>query len=188
MPSQLQANLTSPLNSLTDMQREFVKHVVKGASPVQAARAAGFKQPEFQGHELIRKPHIQDAVRYAYKRHEKVADVSRKRVMDGLLEAIEIAKIQADAQNMVAGWREIGRMCGYYAPEVKKIEVNVTAKRVISQLETLSDEDLLRMVEENAQVIEGEATHLLEDLQKVDDTDFQERFDPEPAPQAQSAG
>lgn len=166
------ARATAPTETLTDKQKEFVKFILKGRNPEQAARAAGYSSPNVQGYELIRKPNVQNALRHLYKKHEMVADISRKKVMDGLLEAIEIAKIQADAQNMVAGWREIGRMCGYYAPEVKKIEVNVTAKRVISQLETLSDEDLLKMVEDNAKIIEGEATHLLEDLQKESDEAF----------------
>lgn len=82
--------------------------------------------------------------------------------MDGFLEAIDMARIQADSGNMVAGWREIAKMCGYYAPEVHKIDVTVTAKRVIDRLETMSDADLLEMVNENAQIIEGSASVLLE--------------------------
>lgn len=95
--------------------------------------------------------------------------MNRKKVMDGFLEAIEMAKMQGEAGVMVNGWREIGRMCGYYAPEVKKIDVNITAKRVIDKLETLSDSELADMIEESATIIEGEATEVLDSLQAGSD-------------------
>lgn len=157
--------LTSPEHMLTDQQKAFVKHVLQGKGPVIAARMAGYAQPEAQGPVILKSPKVQQAIQSLYRKHEKAADMDRKKVLDGFLDAIDMAKIQADAGTMVAGWREIGRLCGYYAPEVKKIEVSISAKRVMDQLETLSDDDLLKMVEESAQIIEGEAVRILEDLQ-----------------------
>jgi len=87
--------------------------------------------------------------------------------MVGFLEAVEMAKIQAVPSDMIAGWREIAKMCGYYAPEVKKIEINVTTRRVIDQMETLSDDDLLQMVAESTKLIEGEAMNVLEVLDEA---------------------
>jgi hypothetical protein len=54
-------------------------------------------------------------------------------------------------------------MCGYYAPEVKEINVNVGAKRVIGQLEVLSDQELMELIEKDSAVIEGEALEVLRD-------------------------
>lgn len=159
--------LTSPLHYLTEQQTIFVNAIIKGKSPAVAARMAGYVRPESQGYAIVKSPKVADAIRFLHKKHEKVSDMNRKKVMDGMLEAIEIAKLQADAGSMISGWREIGRMCGYYAPEVKKIDINITAKRVIDKLETLSDADLLQMVEESGRIIEGEATEILEDLQKA---------------------
>lgn len=169
---------TSPLHVLDERQTRFVKEIVAGRPPQTAARIAGYAEPQAKAYQVLKYPKIQDAIRYLYKKHEKAADMTRKKVMDGFLEAIEFAKMQADAGNMIAGWREIGRMCGYYAPEVKKIDINITAKRVIDKLETLSDEDLLQIVDESAQIIEGEATAVLETAQIADDTDFRAKFEP----------
>jgi phage terminase small subunit len=155
--------LTSPLQMLTDQQKMFIDAVMKGASPVMAARMAGYAQPESQAHSVLKSPKMQEAIRYLHKKNEKVADVTRKKVMDGFLEAIDMAKLQADATAMISGWREIGRMCGYYAPEVKKVDINITSKRIIDKLETMSDEDLLRMVEESQSIIEGEVIEVLSD-------------------------
>lgn len=165
------AKLTSPLHYLTPQQKLFVESVMKGKSPSVAARIAGYASPHKSGPQVLMSRKVRDAIAYLHKKHEKVADVSRKKVMDGFLEAIDMAKMQADSGNMIAGWREIGRMCGYYAPEVKKIDINVTAKRIVDKLETLSDSDLLQMVEESRSIIEGEATLVLDELQHMSNGD-----------------
>lgn len=159
--------LTSPVHMLDERQKVFVDSIIKGRSPTQAARIAGYSQPESQGANIAKSPKIAAAIQYLYKKHEAVADVSRKKVMDGLLEAIDMAKMQADAGNMIAGWREIGRMCGYYAPEVKKIDINISAKRVIDKMETLSDEELLQMVESSRTIVEAEALEILDAPQEA---------------------
>lgn len=161
--------LTSPLHYLTDQQKLFVEQIIKGKAPNVAARIAGYAAPDTQGYQIVKSPKVQEAIRFLYKRHEAAAEMTRKKVMDGLLEGIEMAKLQADAGNMISGWREIGRMCGYYAPEVKKIDINISAKRVIDKLETLSDEDLLKMVEDNSKIIEAEAVEVLDTLQNAPD-------------------
>lgn len=163
---------TSPVHYLTDQQRIFVEAVIKKKSPVVAARMAGYSRPEIQAYEIIKSPKIQDAIKYLYKKYEKAADMSRKKVMDGILESIDMAKIQADPAVMINGWREIAKMCGYYAPEVKKIDISISAKRTIDKLETLSDEELVQMIESDSQVIEVEAIEVLDTIQKASDDEF----------------
>lgn len=164
--------LTDPTFNLTDQQKIFVDQIMKGTSAMHAARAAGYSDPQANAYRVLNSPNIQQAIRYLHKKHEKKADMTRKKVMDGFLEAIEMAKIQAEPSVMVNGWREVGRMCGYYAPETKKIDINITAKRVIDKLETLSDSELAEMIEESANVIEGEASEVLNLLQAADDAGY----------------
>lgn len=164
----------NPVMALTDKQQIFVKQIMKGVPQGQAARLAGYKFADQDASVMLRKPHIQDALAYLGKRHEKAADMSRKKVMDGFKEAIEMAKLQGDPSVMVNGWREIGRMCGYYAAEKKILDVNITAKRAVDKLETLSDAELLEMIEEDGNVIEGEAVEVLDDIQTAEDVAFEE--------------
>jgi len=152
-----------PLMSLTEKQRLFVDCIVQGQTQTTAARSAGFKSPKVEGARLLSEPRIQQAVQHLYRKHEKAVDMSRSRVMEGFLDAIEMAKVQGDPDTLVKGWREIGRMCGYYAPEKHQIDVNITAKRAVDKLETLSDTELLQMIEEDSDIIEGEATEVLEE-------------------------
>ena len=60
---------------------------------------------------------------------------------------------------MLAGYRDISKMMGYNAPEVKKVEVTTSQGRLRSKMQALSDEDLLRLAEggEIDDVLDGEA-------------------------------
>ena len=90
-----------------------------------------------------------------------------------MLDAIEMAKVQADPGVMVNGWREIGRMCGYYAAEKKVIDINITAKRAVDKLEALTDAELLEMIENDSDAIEGEYAEVLEATQATADAHFE---------------
>jgi phage terminase small subunit len=152
------------MHYLTDQQRIFVEAIVRGDEPKLAARKAGYATPESQCRQILKGPKIEAAIRFAYQKYAKAAQMTRQKVMDGLIEAIGMAKLQSDPAVMVAGWREIGKMCGFYAPEVKKIDISITTKRVVDQLETLSDDDLLKLVDEGSNLIEGEAEEVLNGL------------------------
>jgi len=162
----------NPLKRLTEKQKAFVEQVVlKGQKQTMAARLVGYTHPEVEGTRLMQNPIVQDAIRYLHRRHEKASDMTRKQVMDGFKEAIDMAKLQSEPGVMVAGWREVARMCGYYAPEKKVIDVNYTAKRVVDKLETLSDAELQELIEEDTEAIEGEFTEILETTQEMADAE-----------------
>jgi hypothetical protein len=151
-----------PLMSLTDKQRIFVDALMRGQSQTMAARSAGYGQAHIEATRLMKKPKIHEAVAHLHRKHEKASQMSRKKVMNGLLESIEMAKVQAEPGVMVAGWREIGRMCGYYAAEKRVLDINITAKRAVDQLESLSDAELLKMIDTDSDMIEGEFTEVFD--------------------------
>ena len=158
-----QRAVSTPENgqSLTPKARVMARYVAEGHPAQIAAKLAGYN-PDTGGvlYARVARPDFIEYVKYLQKQNERVSDMTRKRVMDGLLEAIEQAKLLSEPMTQVAGWREIAKMCGYYAPEVKKIDINISAQRVLTQLETLSDADLLNLIETDAETIEGEARRL----------------------------
>lgn len=161
----------SPLSMLTDRQRQFALFMSEGKPVKTAMRLAGYgKHASHNGlaSRMMKNPTIQTAVRHLHKRYENSVVASRKMVLEGFLEAIEQAKMQSDAAVQIAGWREIGKMCGYYAPEVKEVNVNVGAKRVIGQLEVMSDAQLLEMIEQDRAAIEGEVMDVTEQADLAD--------------------
>lgn len=151
-----------PLSMLNDQQKQFCLFVSEGKSAITAARLAGYKPNKTQVEQrLMQNPRILAAIKHLQKRYENKIVASRAKVLEGFLEAIEQAKQMADPAVQIAGWREIGKMCGYYAPEIKEVHHTVGAKRVISQLEVMSDEDLMKVIEQDTEAIESEAQHLL---------------------------
>ena len=168
--SSVVVNPDMPLTTLTEQQKQFALFVAEGKSAETAARLAGFPQ-NGNGYEkkLLKNPKVQVAIRHMQKQYERSIVASRTQVLEGFLEAIEQAKVMSDPAVQIAGWREIGKMCGYYAPEVKEINVNIGAKRVISQLEVMSDDELLGLIEKDQQAIEGEVRHLTEEEQQRND-------------------
>jgi len=49
---------------------------------------------------------------------------------------------------IVRGAQELNKMCGFYAPEEKKISLTVSQRRRIEQFDKMGDDDLARIVEE----------------------------------------
>jgi phage terminase small subunit len=47
--------------------------------------------------------------------------LDRETVIRELRAAVEVARTKGDASAMIAGWREIGRMLGFYEPEVRRM-------------------------------------------------------------------
>jgi phage terminase small subunit len=173
--SSLAKDLTgNPMQILSPQQKIFVDALLRGQTQTMAARLAGYGYPHVEGHKQMKSPRVRDALRYQQKKHEKAAMMTRKKVMDGMLEAIEMAKLQADPGVMVNGWREIGRMCGYYAAEKKVIDINITAKRTVDKLESLTDAELLELIAADSDAIEGECTEVLEATQEAADAEYGE--------------
>ena len=95
------------------------------------------------------------ALNIHYNRNLLATNMSRKKVMEGLLESIEMAKDQRQPNSMITGWKEIGRMCGFYEPERREITLSVNSKEILEELTTLSKDKLLEMAADQ-DAIEGE--------------------------------
>jgi phage terminase small subunit len=135
---------------LNDRQRHFVDAVAAGRSATEAAKAAGYSAASaaVRGCRLMKVKAVQDAL--AERRAEVARDLEldRQKVVAQIMEAIEIARLQADPQAMIAGWREIAKMLGYYEPERRRVEVSVSSKRMVDQFEAMSDAELLRLADQ----------------------------------------
>ena len=138
------------------MQEKFAEAYARGMSGPAAARHAGSKDQEGTAFLMLNKPHVVNRIHELRKVYEEQGRMTKKKVMDGFVEAIEIAKLKGEAQAMVSGWREIARMCGYYEPVKHKLEVDVSGKVIVQKLQGLSDAELLRLAEGDADVIDAD--------------------------------
>lgn len=141
-----------PVNKpLTDMQKAFVKFWAEGDSIPNAMARAGYNEQPSYGYRMAKMPNILVEFDRIKAKWEDAAQMSRKKVMDMHLEAFDMAKMMAEPASMVSAAREIGRMCGYYEPVKQKIEVSVNGQIAVKRLESMSDEDLLKLVTEGLQ-------------------------------------
>lgn len=147
----------NPTGFLTAQQKEFVKNYGHhGMTALAAARAAGYKDARNQSEDLLKMSKIQLAIARERKRNADVSDMTRKKVIDGFVEAIDLARLKADPLAMISGWREVGKMCGFYEPTRTKVEVSVGGQIMLDQLKAKSDAELLALIGEQTPAIEAE--------------------------------
>lgn len=147
--------IKSPNRHLTEMQQMFVRHWAAGESILTAASRAGYSDGGTYAYRLSKDPLVIEIYQREKRLFEEACQMTRKRVMDGFLEAAEMARLQADPTALTGAWREIGKMCGYYQEQRKVIDVNISGS-VTTKVERLSDDQLLRLIkgEAGAEIID----------------------------------
>lgn len=76
--------------------------------------------------------------------------LQREDVLAGLLEAAALAKLQCDPAGMVAAWKQVGHLMGYYSPERIKVDLRLGGQVEMGQFNQLSDAELVKLIETGA--------------------------------------
>lgn len=142
-------------DEITDKQKAYVENRAFGMNKQDSAVAAGYSDAAKEATRLEQLPIITEALAAERAANARLAGYTREDVINGLKRAIDDAVILADPQGQIAGWREIAKICGYYAPEIKQhvLTAGQVAKR--GELEVLSDEELLDLI--GGTTVEGES-------------------------------
>ena len=143
-----------PRSKLTEAQATFVDHKMLGLNDKQAAVAAG--QQTASG--FVNSPTVKEQLAAARRWLTDTTQIKRLDVIEGVIDCIELARMQGDAGNVIKGWTEVGKILGHYAPEVKRIELSANQGRLRAKFEALSDEELLAIQE--GVTIDGTATQV----------------------------
>lgn len=142
---------------LTEMQRVFVMGLVHHKLNLSAAaRNAGFRQPASSATALMKNPKVIKAIAIEREEYAKASGMTKQKVIEGFAEAIDLARIKADPIAMIAGWREVGKMCGFYEPQKAEVRISVQGQVLLQQLNNMTDEQLLQMAEDDPSILEGE--------------------------------
>lgn len=152
------ATTIDPNKPLTEKAKLFVKYWAQGDSIPAASAKAGYGDGATYAYKLARFPQAVALYNEEKRLYEEASQMTRKQVMDGLLEGIEMAKLLADPGNVITGWKTIGQLCGYFEPVKRKLEVSVTGQVVFQKMEQMSDAELAQMLLSQAPEILGEAT------------------------------
>jgi phage terminase small subunit len=130
---------------LTDKMRQFVHHWAKGDSIPSATLRAGYAGDGI-GYQLCRMPNVLALYHAEKAKYEEASQMTRAKVMDMLMESYDMAKLMSEPSTMVAAAREVGKMCGYYAPVEHKLKVDVSGNIVVDRLNSMSDAELLKVI------------------------------------------
>lgn len=134
-------------SSLSPRQLAFVEQYSVHGNASRAAREAGY--PSASAHTTSNRLLKNEKIRavLAARRAETAQRMAldRERVIQELRAAVEVARTKGDASAMIAGWREIGRMLGFYEPEVLRIDVNLDGDRLMQRIRAMTDAEVLRL-------------------------------------------
>jgi hypothetical protein len=139
---------------LTEKQDVYVEARMDGASKTQAAKIAGYK-PGASG-VVEKSDDVRAALLHARSELSSATQIKRADVLEMLTEAYDMAKLAAEPASMIGAAREIGKMLGFYEPEVIKLQVSSDQAKLQRKFEVMTDEQLLEIAEGKALVVEGE--------------------------------
>lgn len=133
---------------LTPRQRLFVDEYVLCNNASEAARRAGYSERTARAIacEILTKPDVQEAIRAVKAENAARLDLARQDVLAGIVEAIEMARVMSDPTAMLAGYRDLARMCGFNEPEVHRVSVNPAGSALLAKIAAMPDEELVALV------------------------------------------
>ncbi len=140
------AELVDPNKPLTEKQSLFVKYWAEGESISSASARAGYNDAATFAYRMTKMPNVLALYSQIKAKYEEAGQMTRKKVMDMLIESYDMAKLLAEPSTMVAAAREVGKMCGYYAPTEHKMKIDVTGNVVVDRLNNMSDAELLKLI------------------------------------------
>ena len=132
---------------LTEMQAAYVEATLDGKVPKDAAKIAGYANSTANAEAPLRSDAVRTAIAAGRDELSSLTQITRADVIDGIMEAIGLARLNADPATMVKGWTEVGKILGHYAPEVKKLEVDMKTGNFTAKLRALTDEELMNIIE-----------------------------------------
>lgn len=114
----------------------------------QAAIRAGYGAAgaRVAAHRAITNVAVQEALQARQRVDAARLALQREDVLAGLLEAAELAKAQLNPGAMVAAWKQVGHLMGFYAPEVKRLELSGEQRGAQARFAAMSDDQLMALI------------------------------------------
>jgi hypothetical protein len=137
--------------SLTPQRIDFLQARELGMPVTRACEFAGVARETMSQWLKVAREHPEFVAeeRRIQEANCRETNMTRTRVQNMILEAIEFAKLIGDPNAMIRGAAEINKMCGFYAPEKHILELGDNASRFRNRLEALPEDELLRIMDED---------------------------------------
>jgi phage terminase small subunit len=138
-------------SAVTTKEALYAEARSTGLSIKSSNAAAGLSTTnKFASAEIEKRPNVRDLIDTKKRANAYMLGLTRDDVLQGMMDAIDQAKVLADPLTQIVGWRELAKVCGFYAPEVKRIELSEGARGYIQRLESMSDEQLMQIATADA--------------------------------------
>lgn len=135
---------------LTSRQKVFVLGIMVSGLPAAAAAVQAGYSTGNHASILMRNPNVVQAISVMQMEYSKDLEIGMSEVQQGILDAIEVGRATDNAMAMIAGWREIAKLLGFYT-EKKELTLKFATPEALADASTA---DLLKLV--SSDVIEGE--------------------------------
>jgi hypothetical protein len=140
------------MDQLDTRQRRFVILATTGQmSPTAAAQEAGFTT-------IPRSTRIRAALTAIHVELERDLVIDKEFIQKGMLEAVNIARVNGEAMTMIAGFRELAKLESLY--DIKpEVHINIE-KLTLSDVRTLPPDKLRELMALAPRVIEGKSERI----------------------------
>lgn len=141
-------------SKVTERQAKYVDGILEGKPKTRAAIDAGYRDSEV----VDKSETVKREIALAREKLTDLTTLKRVDVVDGIMDGIAMARMQGDAGNVIKGWTDVAKIMGFYAPEVKTLNINMNQQRLLNKFEALSDEELTAIM--NGQAIDVDAKEI----------------------------
>lgn len=143
--------------NLTPRQARFAEAYAQHHNASLACREAGYSAgcASVTGVRLLANHSVLSRIQALEASASKELGVTRQKLLLELQEAAALAKEQRDPAAMVAAWREIGKICGYYSPQRLQVDVKLDQTPEMRRFEQMSDAELLAVMDASKNAATG---------------------------------
>ena len=133
---------------LSPRQEKFVEHYSLCGNAAEAARLAGYsaRSAKVQACRLTNDNRVIAEIAKRRRAYQQDLQITKDDVVVGLLNAIQLAKEQQNPSAMISGFSQVAKLCGYYEPDVSRIEISDESLRLRHQFAAMSDDELLAVI------------------------------------------
>ncbi len=128
---------------ITKIQKGYAENLVKGMSKDRSAIMAGATTDAVKRMEVS--PLVKEELARIRKKVIENTGITKEEVVEMMMDAANMARITGDPMGLIAAARELGKMLGFYAPEVKKIEKNIDQASLRKALKDMNDDELFKL-------------------------------------------
>jgi len=117
--------------------------MIYGMTTKEAAYFAGYAYD--QAKRLLKTEPLVEQAKALQKQMQHKYGITRERVVEGMVDAMERAKVYGDVKTELNAWKELGKMHGHYAPSEHKIHISKDAARLERELQELPTSEVLKI-------------------------------------------